>query len=123
MDFNVFSDRQKRVLVDLLVLGMYADGNLDMIENERAKRVLDAVQFPSESERQYFLDASFARARKNTETAELTRQFIADIAKEFPTPALRRLVYNALEDSLTSDKQIAQQECELLSVLSREFDL
>src|ERR1017187_1591210 len=117
MDLTGFTDQQKQALVDLLVLGMYADGNLDLIEDEKVRQVLDAIQFPSDSARQYFIDASFARARKHAGSPEATRNYVAEIAKSFPAPAMRRQVYNALEDSLTSDHKMADKECELLVVV------
>jgi uncharacterized tellurite resistance protein B-like protein len=123
MNLTEFTDQQKQSLVDLLVLGMYADGNLDLIEDEKARRVLDSIQFKSDSARQYFLDASFARARKFGASAKTTRSYLSEIAKSFPTPAMRRQVYTALEDSLTSDRQMAEKECELLLVVSEEFKL
>ena len=123
MSLTGFTDQQKQSLVDLLVLGMYADGNLDLIEDEKARRVLDSIRFPSDSARQYFLDASFARARKHGATAQTARSYIAETAKAFPTPALRRQVYTTLEDSLTSDRKMADKECELLLIVSEEFKL
>jgi uncharacterized tellurite resistance protein B-like protein len=123
MNLTGFTDEQKRALVDLLVLGMYADGNLDLIEDEKARRVLDAIQFPSDSDRQYFLDASFARARKNNASPEAVRVFVVEIAKIIPSPAMRREVYNVLEDSLSSDNQIAETETRLLTIITEEFDL
>ena len=123
MELTGFTDQQKQAVVDLLVLGMYADGNLDLIEDEKARRVLDSIQFSSDSARQYFLDASFARARKHGASATTTRSYISEIGKNFPTPAARRLVYTALEDSLTSDRKMAEKECELLLVVSEEFKL
>jgi hypothetical protein len=123
MSLTEFTDQQKQAVVDLLVLGMYADGNLDLIEDEKARRVLDSIQFSSDSARQYFLDASFARARKHGASAQTTRSYISEIAKSFPTPAMRRQVYTALEDSLTSDRKMADKECELLVVVSEEFKL
>ena len=123
MNLTELTDQQKQAVVDLLVLGMYADGNLDLIEDEKARRVLDSIQFKSDSARQYFLDASFARARKFGASAKTTRSYLSEIAKSFPTPAMRRQVYIALEDSLTSDRQMAEKECELLLVVSEEFKL
>jgi hypothetical protein len=123
MTLTGLTDQQKQSLVDLLVLGMYADANLDLIEDEKARRVLDSIQFSSDSARQYFLDASFARARKHGASAKTTRTYISEIAKAFPTPAMRRQVYTVLEDSLTSDRQMADKECELLVVVSEEFKL
>ena len=110
-------------LVDLLVLGMYADGNLDLIEDQKARSVLETIQFASDGERQRFFDASFARARKHNASAEAARGYIAGIAKNFSTPAQRRQVYNALEESLTSDRNLAEQECKLLVVVAEEFKL
>ena len=123
MDLNALTDQQKQALVDLLTLGMYADGNLDLIEDEKAQRVLDDIQFSSDSARQYFLDASFARARKHGASAKTTRAYISKIAKAFPTSAMRRQMYTALEESLTSDHNLANKEKELLVVVSEEFKL
>ena len=123
MNLTGFTDEQKRALVDLLVLGMYADGNLDLIEDEKARRVLDTIQFPLDSDRQYFLDASFARARKNNASPEAVRTFVAGIAKIIPAPAMRREVYNVLEDSLSSDNKIAETETKLLTIITEEFNL
>jgi len=123
MSSTEFTDEQKKGLVDLLVLGMYADNNLDLIEDEKARRVLDSINFGSESARQYFLDASFARARKYNISLEATRKYIGDIAKTFPTPVLRRAAYGVLEDSLSSDRKIADAETKLLVVASEEFKL
>jgi len=123
MDLTGFTDQQKQALVDLLVLGMYADGNLDLIEDEKVRKMLDTIQFSSDSTRQYFIDASFARARKHGGSPESTRNYVAEIARHFSTPALRRQIYTALEDSLTSDRKMADKECELLLVVSEEFKL
>jgi hypothetical protein len=123
MNLTEFTDQQKQALVDLLVLGMYADGNLDFIEDEKARRVLETIQFPSDGDQQRFLDASFARARKYNVSPEATRQYVTQIAKNFSTPAIRRQVYSALEDSLSSDRRLADQECQLLVIVSEEFKL
>ncbi|HEY1663046.1 MAG TPA: hypothetical protein VGI03_11565 [Verrucomicrobiae bacterium] len=123
MALTEFTDQQKQSLVDLMVLGMYADGNLDLIEDEKARRVLDSISFSSDSARQYFLDASFARARKNNISLEATRKYIGEIVKNFPTPAMRRQTYEALEDSLSSDRKIADGETKLLVAVYEGFGL
>jgi hypothetical protein len=123
MNLATFTDFQKQALVDLLVLGMYADGNLDLIEDEKTRRILDSISFSSDSARQYFIDGSFARARQHNVSGESQRGYVAQIAKQFPAPALRREVYNALEDSLSSDNKIADKERELLAIVMEEFKL
>ena len=72
---------------------MYADGNLDLIEDEKVRQMLDSIQFSSDSARQYFIDASFARARKHAASAKMTRSYVSEIAKSFPTLAMRRQVF------------------------------
>src|SRR5579871_2085285 len=114
MDVTELNDTQKKALFDLLVLGMYADGNLDLIEDEKAKRILETVSFPSETEKQFFVDGSFARARKHGASPDNMRRYISSIAKHFPTLELRRQAYNILEDSLSSDNKIADAESKLL---------
>ena len=123
MNLTEFTDQQKQSLVDLLVLGMYADDNLDLIEDEKARQVLEAIQFSSDSARQYFIDASFARARKHGASAQTTRSYVSEIAKSFQTPAMRRQVYDALKDSLFSDQRMADKESQLLAVVFEEFKL
>jgi hypothetical protein len=87
------------------------------------RQVLDTVQFSSDTARQYFIDACFARARKHAGEAEAARKYVAEIAANFSTPAQRRQVYDALEESLTSDQQMSAQETRLLVVVSEEFKL
>jgi uncharacterized tellurite resistance protein B-like protein len=123
MDVTELNDIQKKALFDLLVLGMYADGNLDLIEDEKAKRVLETVSFPSETEKKFFMDGSFARARKHGASPDDMRRYIANIAQHFSTLEMRRQIYSTLEDSLSSDNKIADSESKLLLIVSEEFKL
>jgi DNA-binding NarL/FixJ family response regulator len=123
MDLNAFTDIQKQALVDLLTLGMYADGNLDLIEEEIARNVLDAIPFSSDSARKYFIDASFTRARKNGASPESTRKYVSHISNMFSTQALRSQARAALEESLKSDNNLADRERELLAMVAEEFKL
>ena len=123
MDVTEFNDTQKKAMFDLLVLGMYADGKLDLIEDEKARRVLDAIPFSSGGERQRFMDDSFTRARKHGVSLEASRRYIASIAKHFPTLEIRRQAHRALEDSLSSDNNIADSETKLLVAVAEEFKL
>jgi len=123
MDFDEFNDLQKKALFDLLVLGMYADGNLDLIEDEKARRVLDSIKFSADGDRQRFMDDSFTRARKHGADQEASLRYVASIAKHFPSLEIRRKAYSALEDCLSSDNRLADTECKLLIIVSEEFKL
>jgi hypothetical protein len=81
------------------------------------------MEFSSDSARQQFVDASFARARKHESSPEATRTFVGEIAKNFSTPEIGHRVYATLEDLLSSDNQIADRERQLLAVVSEELKL
>jgi hypothetical protein len=123
MNLTGFTDQQKQALLDLLVLGMYADGRLGSTEDQRIEAVLDTMEFSSDFARQQFVDASFARARKHDGSPESARVFVGEIARNFSTPEVRRRVYDALEDLLSSDNQIADGERRLLIIVGEEFEL
>ena len=123
MNLTGFTDQQKQTLLDLLVIGMYADGNLADAEEIKIEGVLDTIKFSSESERDRFIDASYTRARQHLGSPQITRDFVADIAKHFPTPDIRQKAYNDLEELIGSDNKVADKESALLAIVREEFKL
>jgi len=123
MDLAGFSEQQRKALLDLLVLGMYSDGNLAAIEDTRIGEVLDALSFSSEDERKRFADASFTRVRQRSGSPEAVRSFVTEIAGNFSTPDLRRRTFNMLQSLLTSDNSVVDRERQLLSFVREEFKL
>ena len=123
MNLTGFNDEQKQTLLDLLVIGMYADGNLADAEDAEIKLVLDAMKFSSDSARDQFLDASFTRVRQHLGSPPATRAFVADIARHFPTPDLRQKAYDDLEELLSSDTKVVDKESQLLAIVKEEFKL
>src|SRR5580704_11669914 len=123
MNLTGFNDQQKQTLVDLLAIGMYACGNLADAEDAKIEGVLDTIKFPSQSARERFIDASFTRARQHLDSPQATRDFVADIAKHFPTQDIRRKAFNDLEELLSSDNTVAQKESDVLAIVKAEFNL
>lgn len=123
MNLIGFNDEQKQTLLDLLVIGMYADGNLADAEDAEIKIVLDAMKFSSDSVRDQFLDAAFTRARQHLGSPQVTREFVADIARHFPTPEIRQKAYDDLEELLSSDNKVVDKESQLLAIVKEEFKL
>jgi hypothetical protein len=118
-----FNDQQKQTLLDLLVIGMYVDGNLADAEDAKIEGVLNSIQFPSESARDQFIDASFTRARQHIDSPGATREFVAEIAKHFPTPDIRRKAYSDLEELVSTSHQAGDKESRLLAIVREEFNL
>jgi uncharacterized tellurite resistance protein B-like protein len=123
MEPSKLSDSQKQALMDLLVLGMYADHNLSSAEDACAQRLLDAFQFSSDYERQSFCDAAFTRASRYTNSPESIRAYVTQLAANFSNAKLRREVYDQLDDLLTSDGRITSEESQLLTVVKEVFQL
>jgi hypothetical protein len=118
-----FNDQQKQTLLDLLVIGMYANGSLTDAKETKIEDVLQAINFTSDSVRQQFMDASFTRARQHLGSPQVTRDFVADIAGHFPTPEIRQKAYNDLEELLASDKTGVEKDGQLLAIVKEAFKL
>jgi hypothetical protein len=123
MNLTGFNDEQKQTLLDLLVMGMYADGRLGDAEDAQIEAVLKTINFSSDSARDQFVDASFTRARQHLDSPAATREFVAGIAKNFPTTDIRRKAYNDLEELVSTEHQAGEKENRLLTIVREEFKL
>ena len=123
MNLTGFNDEQKQTLLDLLVMGMYADGRLGDAEDAQIEAVLKTINFSSDSARDQFVDASFTRARQHLDSPDATREFVAGIAKNFPTTDIRRKAYNDLEELVSTEHQAGEKENRLLTIVREEFKL
>jgi len=123
MNLMGFTDQQKQALLDLLVMGMYADGELADVEDRKIEGLLMTIKFPSVSDRKKYLDGSVARTRQHLGSPESARAFVADIAKQFPSPEARQRAYAGLEELLASDNKVVDKENQFLAVVKDEFKL
>ena len=118
-----FTEAQKQALMDLLVVGMYADHDLASAEDACFQQRLARFEFPSDYERQRFADAAYTRARQHTGTPDAMRAYVAQLAANFKTHDLRRSVYDTLDELLTSDGKFTAEESALLGLLKELFEL
>jgi len=123
MNVTGFTPEQKQALLDLLVIGMYADHNLASAEDERIEQLLDTFQFASDYERDRFSDAAFDRASRQSGSPEAIRASVGQIASHFPTREIRQKAYDLLDDLLTSDGRVTSEESKLLSATREIFQL
>ena len=123
MNLTGFSQDQKQALLDLLIIGMYADHNLASAEDSRIEQLLDAFKFSSDYERDNFSDAAFTRARKHSGSPETIRSYLNEIAHHFSTDESRRRAYDILDDLLTSDGKLNSEESKLLAATKEVFQL
>jgi len=123
MNLVEFTNDQRQALMDLLVLGMYADRNLASAEDACVQKLLASFNFLSDSERDAFSDAAFTRASRHTGSPEAIRDYVKDLAPRFTTFEMRRGVYTKLNDLLTSDGRVTTEESQLLAAVKTAFNL
>lgn len=123
MNLTGFNQDQKQALLDLLIIGMYADHNLTSTEDARVEQVLDTFQFSSDYERNQFSDAAYTRARNQSGSPEAIRAYVGQIAGHFPTREIRQRAYDILDDLLTSDGKVTSEESKLLAAAKDSFQL
>ena len=123
MNITGFTQEQKQALLDLLIVGMYADHNLASAESERVDQLLDVFKFPSDYERDRFADAAYTRGRNQSGTPEAVQKCATQLATHFPTREIRQRAYDILDDLLTSDGRITSEESQLLTATKAAFQL
>jgi uncharacterized tellurite resistance protein B-like protein len=123
MNISEFTQEQKQALLDLLLVGMYADRNLASAEDERIKKILETFQFKSDYDRQQYLDAAFTRVRRHTGTFASIRSFVSTLAVQFSTAEISQKTFDILEDLLASDGNVTNEESEMLALVHDAFHL
>ncbi len=123
MTITDLSTAQKQAMLDLLILGMYADRNLASAEELCVQKLLGSLKFSSDFERDSFSDAAFTRVSRHTGSPEAVQAYANDIAAGFPALDQRQFVYGKLSELLTSDGRVTAEENQLLSAVKKAFQL
>jgi hypothetical protein len=116
-----FSASQKQALFDLLVLAMYADGHLTSIEDEQLQKLLTAFGHTEEFDRQREFDAAVTRMRPFVQSLQKAKEQALLLADAFTTRNHQKQVYEAVQQIMTSDKNVSSWESTLLSELGLKF--
>jgi uncharacterized tellurite resistance protein B-like protein len=117
MNIKNFTEQQQQALLDLALLAMYADGHLAAAEDERIHRLLGARGFTADYDRGKQYDAAIARVSRHALTADAARSHAITLVQSFTTWEQRRQVCDLLDDLVSSDKHVALQESNLLSLI------
>jgi len=123
MNVANFSESQRQALLELLVLGMYADGHLASVEDAKIQEVAATLDFASAYQQQQFLDDLFTRLSQIPLQSDAMRAHLAKLAKNFPTHELRHQALRAVGELLASDSNISPQESKFSALLRAEFGI
>lgn len=121
MSYSEFNDEQKLALLELLVMGMYADDHLALAEDARLITVLATLPAASDDARARRLDEIITRAGRHAISVESRRARTRELAKQFPTLELRQGACAEVEALLSSDREVSGAEQELLLLVKEVF--
>ena len=121
MDLAAFSAAQQRALLDLLILAMYADGQLTTVEDEQLQKLLTAFGHTEEFNRQREFDAAVTRVRPFVQSIQKAKEQALLLAEAFTSRSQQKQVYQAVQQIMTSDQHVSSWESTLLSELGLKF--
>jgi hypothetical protein len=121
IDLSAFSAAQQRALFELLVLAMYADGHLTTVEDEQLQKLLAAMGYTEEFDRQREFDAAVTRLRPFVQSLQKAKEEALLLAEAFTARSQQKQVYEAVQQIMTSDKHVSSWEGTLLSELRSKF--
>lgn len=121
MNLNGFSPGQCEALLDLVVLGMYADGRLTTGEDSRVRQLLGAMGQATEYDRSRHFNAAVTRVRQQAATREIIFARAAVLAQAFTGSDQQQEVTNILGDVLASDHQFTSEENRFMAVVAEVF--
>ena len=123
MEISRLNDQQRRALLDILILAMYADGHLDLGEDARLQRLLTAMGVETEYDRDRELDESITRLREYSQNPRVARDRAVQLARSFTDPEQCRGVYQLVEQQVNSDTKVVPVEHEFLSAIRQALRL
>jgi uncharacterized tellurite resistance protein B-like protein len=123
MEIARLNDPQRRALLDLLILAMYADGHLDLAEDARLQRLLASMGIETKYDRDRVLDDSITRLREYSQNSRVARERAIQLAQLFTDAEQCRGVYQLIEQQVNSDNNVAPAEHEFLSAIRQALHL
>jgi len=123
IELTGFSATQKRALFDLLILSMYADGNLSTVKHDQLQKILAAMGFVDEIDRQREFDAAVTRIRPALQSIYKAKELALGLADEFTLRPQQKQVFALVEQIMTFDNNISTWENTLLMELRMKFRL
>jgi hypothetical protein len=123
IDLTGFSATQKQALFDLLILSMYADGQLTSFEDEHLQKLLAAMGFVDDMDRQREFDAAVTRIRLCFQSIDKAKAQALLLADAFTDRTQQTQVLAAVQHIMSSDFNLSIWESTLLMELRTKFRL
>ena len=117
------SAAQQRALFELLILAIYADGQVTTSEDKHLQKPLAAMGRTDKNERQLEFDAAVNRLRPFIHSHHQARDKALALAGAFTNRSQQKRVYATIEKMVVADQHVSSWESLLLMELRLKFRL
>jgi hypothetical protein len=97
------TQKQRESVVELLLLGMFADGSLKASQDQKLLSVISQIGWQSYQTPDLYLQSAIAKARDASDTDEGTRFRLRKIGESLETKELRQQALDYLAEFLAVD--------------------
>jgi uncharacterized tellurite resistance protein B-like protein len=117
MKFTALSLEQRRALLDLALLAMYADGHLAAAEDHRVQLLIAALGHDTEATARREYDDAVGRVSRVAGSMIAATAAAKELAVKFTAAAERAEVLAVLDRLVESDRHISVTETDLLAIV------
>jgi hypothetical protein len=110
------NQKQRESLVDLLLLGMFADGSLKVSDDQKLRSVIEEIGWESYQTPDLYFQSAIAKARDAADTEAGTRARLRRINEGLASDDVRELALERLERFLSLDGRPALEESKFLEL-------
>jgi hypothetical protein len=110
------NQKQREALVDLLLLGMFADGSLKVSDDQKLRSVIEEIGWESYQTPDLYFQSAIAKARDAMDTQTATRSRLKKINEGLASDDVRQLALERLERFLSLDGEPALEESKFLEL-------
>ena len=110
------TQKQREALVDLLLLGMFADGSLKVGEDQKLLSVIDEIGWQSYQTPDLYFQSAIAKARDASDTQEETRLRLKKIGEILASDDIRERALEYLAQFLSLDGEAGLEDSAFLEL-------
>lgn len=115
---------EREAILELAVLGMFADGRIKLAEDARMQQLLAELDWEEESgEREYMLSTAIAKMRDAMDNDGAKMNFLMGLKDILPSPEQRVRAIGILTSILQSDGSVDTAENEFLQQAKQALDI
>ena len=110
------NQKQREALVDLLLLGMFADGSLKVSDDQKLFSVIDEIGWESYQTPDLYFQSAIAKARDAADTEPGTLARLKKIRDSLASDEIRQQAIERLEKFLNLDSRPGVEESKFLEL-------